>query len=163
MERRLIVMRHARSVWSGGPLGDHGRCLAERGRPEALSVAKHLVDYGWIPQQGYSSDATRTQQTWQAMTEVFQPTIPLTFTRRFYQAGFSVLREESLEWDPSVETMLALGHNPGWEQVVAKLSGQYIGMAPGTAVLLVGQGSQWSIALDGEWSLSTVIGPEGAI
>ena len=163
MERRLIVMRHAHSAWSGGPLGDHGRCLEERGHPDAVSVAQHLMEHGWLPESGCSSDATRTQQTWEAMTEAFQTTIPMRFTRRLYQTGLSALREDSLEWDPTVQTLLALGHNPGWEQVVAKLTGQYVGLSPGTAVLLVGQGEQWSTALDGAWVLNTVIGPEGVI
>ena len=67
MERRLIVMRHAKSSWKSDAETDHLRPLNKRGRDSAPLVAARLVELGWIPEAVYSSDSLRTRETWDGM------------------------------------------------------------------------------------------------
>ena len=61
MERRLIVMRHAKSSWKNESLRDHERPLNKRGRRDAPRIGEELASLGWVPQRVISSDATRDQ------------------------------------------------------------------------------------------------------
>ncbi|MEE2941249.1 MAG: histidine phosphatase family protein [Planctomycetota bacterium] len=162
MPRRLIIMRHARSAWEGPGRDDHGRPLDERGRFEAPRVATRLVELGWAPQAIHSSDARRTRETAELMLDVLAPAPPLTLDPGFYLAGLPALRAAAETWDPSWSTVLALGHNPGWQDAASALCGSVLGMSTANAVLLEAPPrapSGWSEALAREWSLVDVLRP----
>ncbi len=163
MPRRLIIMRHARSAWEGPRSSDRERPLDERGRLEALRVATRLVELGWIPDAIHSSDARRTRETAELTLEVLAPAPALTFDPDLYLAGLLALRAAAEAWDPSWSTVLALGHNPGWQDAASVLCGSAVGMGTANAVLLQappGAPSGWSEALVGGWSLVDVLRPE---
>ena len=60
MQRRLMVMRHAKSSWKSQVPTDHERPLNERGRRDAARVGKRLAELGWVPDFVVSSDSRRT-------------------------------------------------------------------------------------------------------
>ena len=162
MPRRLIIMRHARSAWEVPGRSDHERPLDERGRFEASCVATRLVELGWIPQAIHSSDARRTRETAEMMLEALAPAPSLLFDPDFYLAGLPTLRAAAEAWDPSWSTVLALGHNPGWQDAASVLCGRVLGMSTANAVLLEtppGAPSGWPEALGGKWSLVDVLRP----
>lgn len=162
MPRRLIIMRHARSAWEGPGSSDHERPLDERGRFEAPRVASRLVELGWIPEAIHSSDARRTRETAELLLEVLSPAPEPTFDPDLYLAGLPALRAAAMSWSPSWSTVLALGHNPGWQDAASALCGSVLGMSTADAVLLEtppGAPSGWPEALDREWSLVDVLRP----
>jgi len=63
------------------------------------------------------------------------------------------------------ETILVLGHNPGWENTVTLLSDKPVGMSPGNAMVLTidAETSDWDEALSrtGEWKLECRIDATG--
>ncbi len=72
MQRRIIVMRHAKSSWKSDAPDDHSRPLNRRGRRDAPRVAQELARRGWVPERVFSSDARRTRQTWEIMAPYFE-------------------------------------------------------------------------------------------
>lgn len=163
MPRRLIIMRHARSAWEGPGSSDHERSLDERGRYEAPRVATRLAERGWVPEAIHSSDARRTRETAELLMEAFAPAPSLTFDPDLYLAGLPALCAAAQAWDPFWSTVLALGHNPGWQDAASSLCGSVLGMGTANAVLLEarpGAPEGWSEALLGEWSLVDVLRPE---
>jgi phosphohistidine phosphatase len=154
MERRLVLMRHAKSSWSD-TRSDHARGLNKRGRRDAPKVAARIEEQGWEPDMGISSDAMRTTLTWEGMG--FDA--PVRFTRDFYLAGLEDIREDALRWDDRLHTVLVLGHNPGWAGALAALSGEYLEMTTGNAALLLGAGPTWADALEDPWRLIELIRP----
>ena len=56
-------------------------------------------------------------------------------------------------WPAAAHTVLALGHNPGWEDAQSRLSGRWETMTTANVALLQGHGSTWVEALAGGWSL----------
>ena len=62
--------------------------------------------------------------------------------------------------DSDIETLLVLGHNPGWEEALFTLSGERRSMTPANAALMTGDGEDWATALRGRWALSQLIRPE---
>ena len=163
MSRRLIVMRHAKSSWKEPYGSDHERPLKGRGQREAARVAEEIFDSGWSPDRVFSSDSTRTQETWACMTGGFStPLPPVHFTRDLYHTGLDALKVHLRTLEPVVNTVLVLGHNPGWEEVVERLTGlTYVVMKTAHAALLRAPAGDWSDALarEGAWSLERIINP----
>jgi phosphohistidine phosphatase SixA len=165
--RRLVVMRHAKSSWKQPYSSDHERPLKGRGRREALRAAQELGEIGWLPDLVLSSDSARTQETWACMTEGIPEPLPrVDFTRALYHAGLDSLKSVLEEVDDEIRTILVLGHNPGWEEVVERLSGQtYVVMNTAHAALLTAPAGGWAdcLAREGAWKLERVINPRGLL
>lgn len=160
MERRLIVMRHAKSSWNSPAPTDHARPLNERGKRDSPKVGAALVARGWTPDLVLSSDAQRTRETFAGMNESFPEDVPVRFLSDFYHAGPEAVQRELLQVDDSVSCLLVLGHNPGWEDLVYRLSGTDTVMKTATAALLHRELTSWKEALDGTpWDLAEVIYP----
>jgi phosphohistidine phosphatase SixA len=160
MQRRLIVMRHAKSSWNSAALTDHERPLNQRGRGDAPRVGAALVELGWVPDLVLSSDAQRTRETLAGMNESFPGEISATFLPSFYHSGVSAVREEVPTVDQAVGCLMVLGHNPGWEDLVQSLSGERVMMKTATAALLTRDLAAWQSAFDsGSWNLEKVIYP----
>jgi phosphohistidine phosphatase len=158
MQRRLILMRHAKSSWKFPELDDHARPLNKRGRRSAPQVAAALAERGWVPELVVSSDSARTRETWAGMAPALgEPEV--VFTERLYHEGLEALIEEAAGWPPEVACVLALGHNPCWEDALAALCGEAERMTTANAALLVGEGEDWPLALGGRWALEALIRP----
>ncbi len=147
MERRLIVMRHAKSSWDHPGLSDHRRPLNPRGQRDAPRVAARLQELGWTPEVVISSDSTRTRETWELMAPVFDEEPEVTWDHSLYLAGVDEVYQALLTVPDEVSTVLVLGHNPGWESLVGYFAGEYHEMTTANAALLVGEGERWSDAL----------------
>ncbi|MCO4743235.1 MAG: histidine phosphatase family protein [Proteobacteria bacterium] len=148
MKRRLIILRHAKSDWASGATSDHARPLNKRGRRTAPHVGETLEGLGWVPDLILSSDSLRTRMTVQGVLEglsVAPP--PAQFTRHLYHAGVDDVRRELPTVDAALETVLLVGHNPGWESMVAWLSGRHVIMKTSDFALLEGGGSTWGDAV----------------
>lgn len=159
--RRLILMRHAKSDWDSPPATDHQRPLNARGRRQAPHVARTLAELNWVPDFTLSSSSTRTRETWTLMEAEFPHLAQVQFRDALYHAGWIELRTELQKVADEYGTILALGHNPGWQSVAHKLSGEWIEMKTATAVLLEFSGAHWSdaSASNGAWNLAHVVRP----
>src|SRR5260370_42359004 len=123
--KRLIVQRHAKSDWEAGATSDHERPLNERGRREAPSVGARLVELSAVPELALVSDATRTRETWDRIKGSFART-KMELEPSFYLAGLDAVRERVARVDDEIETVLVLGHNPGWEELASALAGKRV-------------------------------------
>ncbi|MBK8014302.1 MAG: histidine phosphatase family protein [Deltaproteobacteria bacterium] len=123
IRRRIILMRHAKSAWNQPDLSDHARPLKKRGRKDASTVAARLVALGWVPDETISSDAARAQETVQRMQPFFDPEPPVTFQRTLYHCGMTDVETTLRLLSARVETVLLVGHNPAWEEVLFWLTG----------------------------------------
>lgn len=157
--RRLIVMRHAKSSWADASMTDHERPLNDRGRRAAPQVAARLTEIGWQPEFVISSDAARTRETLDCMCAVWGPELDCEYFRSLYLAGYESVLQESSVVDPNLKTLMVLGHNPGWEGLIASLAGESVVMKTANAALLEGEGETWrdAIAKRRSWKLIDVV------
>jgi phosphohistidine phosphatase len=119
--RRLILLRHAKSDWSGGGL-DIDRPLATRGREAAPRMAAYLKDEALLPDLALVSSARRTRETW----DLVKPSLGETevrFEPRIYEAPVARLLTVVQEVEASVRTLLMVGHNPGFQDLSRRLVG----------------------------------------
>lgn len=159
MLRQLIVMRHAKSSWGDEGLTDHERPLNERGRRDAPRIASQLAQMQWQPQVLLSSDARRTRETARMMTSVWDDGIETQFLHSLYLAGPTELHAAVSTVSDEVESLLVLGHNPGWEFAVQRLSGERVVMKTATAALLQAECSSWCQSFEIQWSVEDVLYP----
>lgn len=159
MQRRLILMRHAKSSWDSGVSTDHARPLNARGRHDAPGMARELAARDWVPEQVISSDALRTRETWQGMEPVFGESIDARFENGLYHGGLPSLQASSLQWSAEWGTVLALGHNPGWSDAASRLANTLVEMTTANCALLEGEGPTWIAALGGSWRLTALLRP----
>lgn len=157
MNRRLIVMRHAKSSWKTDAPTDHARPLNKRGRREAPRVARRLHELDWVPEQIVSSDSARTTETVERMAL----DVPVTFSRDLYGAGVEEVRLAVGDLGDEITSVMVVGHNPGWEEVVEWLAGESVVMKTACAALLEREASTWAAAVaePGAWRLIEVIRP----
>ena len=160
MKRRLIVMRHAKSSWKAPAEADHDRPLNDRGRRSAPAIAVELKKLGWEPQHILSSDAKRTRETAGLLLGEWEDGIQAEYNANLYLAGPSELKFELCAVSDEVETLLVLGHNPGWETVVYRLCDIGVTMKTATAAMLATENCEsWSDTFSSEWELKEVLNP----
>ena len=161
MPRRLILMRHAKSSWKQEAATDHERSLNRRGRRDAPRIARELRRLGWWPELVLSSDSQRTRQTWELMSAETDPPTPARFSNQLYLAGLDEIEEEINQVPNRVSTLLALGHNPGWEEAASFLSGVECEMTTGNCALLESESLQWrgSCSVQASWRLVEMLRP----
>ena len=118
---RLLLLRHAKSDWSGQG-GDHERPLSARGRKAVPRVASYMREHGYQPQAVLCSTATRAEETLELLLSEIAPPTTLIRERALYLAEWPALLTEIRGAPPSVSPLLLIGHNPGLEQLALALA-----------------------------------------
>ena len=119
MTKTLILFRHAKSSWSEG-VEDHERPLAERGRKAAPLMAKWLADKGLKPTIALVSTSKRTQETWSLIAPELGK-ITKRDVGEIYEAPAERILDAIHAVEPSVESLIIVGHNPGMEDLARLL------------------------------------------
>ena len=122
-ERRLYLLRHAKSSWKEQGLADHDRPLARRGRRAAKAICRHLRENRVVPELVLCSTAKRARQT----LEGIEPALGRGAIRvepDIYGASPADLLELLHEIAAPVRSVMVIGHNPGLEQLALLLARQ---------------------------------------
>jgi phosphohistidine phosphatase len=141
-DRVLILLRHAKSDWSGHE-ADPDRPLAARGRRQAPLAGSWLATAGPGVELALVSPATRARSTWDLVSAELDDPPPTRIDDRLYAASARELLEVVRDLPDDVATVLLVAHNPGLEDLAQLLTGQPVPMP--TSALAV-------IALPGSWS-----------
>ena len=144
---RLILLRHAHAESPVIGQADQERSLSARGIEEARAAGHWLATTGIAPQSVLVSSARRTQETWEQARWSGCPEV--TIEARIYEATPGRLLD-ILDTQGDADVLM-VGHNPGFEELVALLtnglSGDHRGMPPGgVAVLSRPTGAAWEPA-----------------
>lgn len=158
---RLCLMRHAKSSWSSGASSDHARPLNGRGRRDAPKVGAELARRGWVPDHVLSSDSARTVETLARMTEALGFAGTPELRSDLYHGGVDDVRRALEGLPDTVECVLVLGHNPGWEEVLEALSGADEELKTSSCALLSIEAPSWAeaAARSGAWTLHALLHP----
>jgi|TARA_B110000263_G_scaffold135635_1_gene117748 phosphohistidine phosphatase len=157
MISRLILMRHAKSSWKYPELSDHERPLNKRGRNASAKIAKELIRLEWIPNKLYSSDSTRTKETWKGMNKYIK-NVEIEYSYEFYHSKPKRIMEnipDNLEY----KTIMVLSHNPGCADFLAHLCSEWHRMPTAAAALLTINNPNESWKIKGNWNLEELILP----
>lgn len=134
----LLLLRHAHAEAPSSGQADAERVLSERGRTEARDAAAWIAARPSAPSRIVSSPATRARATAEAAAAALDG-VELRFDPRIYEATPGMLLDVIGD-HADVDSLLLVGHNPGFEELAALLtsgqSGDHRGLPPaGIAVL----------------------------
>jgi phosphohistidine phosphatase len=118
---RLMLLRHAKSAWPEG-VEDHERPLAERGKKAAPVMGWYMAAMGLVPDLAVVSTARRAQETWELAGAEFAGEIKRRDERRIYEASARTILGVIRKTPPQVETLLLVGHNPGFHELALMLA-----------------------------------------
>ncbi|KFN50683.1 SixA phosphatase family protein [Arenimonas composti] len=141
--RELILLRHAHAENALPGQDDHDRPLSLQGQAEAEAAGRWLREHGHLPARVVVSSARRARETVeQALAALGY--VEVREDARIYDATPGRLLQV-LDDHREISPLLLVGHNPGFEQLVALLSagrsGEFRGMpAGGVAVLQFDEG-----------------------
>jgi phosphohistidine phosphatase len=124
--KTLLLLRHAKSSWANPALDDHQRPLNERGRRDAPRMGNVVRVRRLSPDVIISSDAVRARLTAEAVAETAGCAAKILLDPRLYHAGpDSIIAVLQTVPDARAETVMIVGHNPGLEGLIARLTGEH--------------------------------------
>jgi phosphohistidine phosphatase len=153
--KRLLILRHAKSSWANASQDDWHRPLNERGQEDAPRVGMWLRERSVVPDVIMTSDAVRARTTAQAVARAAGYTRDLILEPALYLAKPSDALAILNAVQDEAHTVMLVGHNPGLEDLVRQLTGDYLGLVTAAIVDLEIPISRWS-ELDGDTAASIV-------
>lgn len=123
--KELLVLRHAKSSWKEAGLTDHDRPLNKRGKAAAPRMGALLAEEGLIPDLIVSSTAKRARSTAKRVARAAGFDGEIVHERALYLASTSGILGVVAHVPEAVTRLLIVGHNPGFEELVLRLTGAY--------------------------------------
>jgi phosphohistidine phosphatase len=121
--KTLLLLRHAKSSWDDPQLRDFDRPLAARGKRDAPRIGEALRERGPAPDLIISSPAARARETTEAVIDSANLTPGPVFDESIYGASSGELMRIIRRLPVESSCALLVGHNPGFEDTVSRLTG----------------------------------------
>lgn len=132
--KTLYLLRHAKSSWKDDSLRDFDRPLKGRGRDAAEEMGRVLAAEFVSPNNPsdaekpqlplvISSPAVRARETTELVLKSSGLAIEPRFDERIYEADVRTLLEVIASIPAETTTAMLVGHNPGFENLLAYLTG----------------------------------------
>jgi phosphohistidine phosphatase len=134
--KTLWLLRHAKSVKNDGTLVDFDRSLNERGKDDARLIGSFLGSQKVVPDFVLSSPAKRARRTTELVLKAADWKCTPEFDERIYEASLYRLLNIVSEIERSKDGVMLVGHNPGFEELLAALTGE-IARLPTCAVATI--------------------------
>lgn len=121
--KTLLLLRHAKSSWKDADLHDFERPLNQRGRKAAPLIGQFMRRQQLNPDLILSSPAERARQTVALVVGAAHLESELRYDERIYEASAEYLVEVVSQVEDDFNVLLLVGHNPGLEDLLSRLSG----------------------------------------
>ena len=158
--KTLLLLRHAKSDWGDSSLRDFDRPLAERGERDAPRIGKALRKRGVTPDVIIASPAARAKATVQAAMKAAKLELNVTFDEAIYGASSAELMKIIRRLPDGSSCALLVGHNPGLEDLVGRLTGSHERMPTAALACIEFQIEQWNDVSDKQGALEWLLTPK---
>ena len=158
--KTLLLLRHAKSSWKEIGMRDFDRPLNERGCRAAPLIGHYLHAQKLAPDLVLSSPAERARQTATLVLESAALAAALRYDERIYEASVDQLLEVIAQTSDSTEMLLLVGHNPGMEELIQRLTGATERMRTATLARIDLNTEEWSKVRAGAGRLAFVVSPK---
>lgn len=123
-ERRLTLLRHAKSSWADPGTQDWDRPLNARGEHDAPAIGRHLAALGFRPTLFLTSPALRARRTAQIVArELGYPAEFLQRESELYLASPETICAVVAREAGGLRDIVVCGHNPGLTELANRLAG----------------------------------------
>lgn len=158
--KTLMLLRHAKSDWDDSSLADFDRPLAARGKRDAPRVGKELRKRGSSPDLIISSPAARARATINAVIKAAKLDGELQFDESIYGASSAELLKLLRRLRDTSSRALLVGHNPGFEDLLGRLTGLHERMPTAALACIEFQIDRWEDVEDGKGRLAWLVIPK---
>lgn len=139
MNKRLLIVRHAKSDWDEPEMKDFDRPLNNRGHKNAPEMANRLLRKKLTPDLLVSSPALRAITTVKYFADAFGiPHHSILQKKEIYEASAATLLNMINCFDNNYQYVMLTGHNPGLTDLCVKLSVAYITDIPTCGMAMIG-------------------------
>jgi len=143
--KTLLLLRHAKSDWDDASLQDFDRPLAARGERDAPEMGKALRKREeTLPDLIVSSPAARAKATVKAVVKAAKVNTEIQYNEAIYGASSAELINLVNRLPDASSCAMLVGHNPGFEDLVGRLSGSHERMPTAALACLEFQVNSWS-------------------
>jgi phosphohistidine phosphatase len=152
--KTLFLLRHAKSSWKDKNLADFERPLSSRGRRASETMSALLKQEKVNPDLILSSPAVRARETVEIMVRAARLPATIRFDERIYEASATRLLEVVSQIEKEMRTVLLVGHNPGFEELITALTGRTETMPTAALAKITSKVSNWANVIKGgtlEW------------
>jgi phosphohistidine phosphatase len=120
--KRLLLLRHAKTVPGGPGTDDHARKLAPRGRSDAPAIGRYMKKHRLEPDLICASTSRRTVETVELVTEALKARFETEYLTALYLAEPETIIAVIQSAPAKVASLCIVGHNPGMEQAASILA-----------------------------------------
>ena len=160
--KTLLLLRHAKASRTSPTGQDIDRPLVEEGRADAPLVGQRLRREQLTPDAIICSSAVRAQQTIALVIEAAHLTTRPRIEPRIFEASAGRLLEVVSEVEAGAQTLLVVGHIPGLEQLIERLTGASVSMSPATLARIDLDIKEWGEAFTAAGRLAFALPPEAS-
>jgi phosphohistidine phosphatase len=158
--KTLFILRHAKSSWNEPDLSDFERPLNRRGLEAAPLIGETMKKNQFQPDLIVSSPAKRAAQTANLVKEAAEIGGEIRFDERIYEASPARLLEIISEQNEKTDSVMLVGHNPGFEGLVRALTGETHSMPTAALAVIDLQTDKWSEVKSASGNLRILIRPK---
>jgi len=134
--KKILIMRHGKSDWGAGSQRDYDRPLNERGLRDTQKIGQELKKRNLIPDLIISSPAERAKVTAERVAENSGYKKDIIWDDNFYLGFFKEIISVLKKLKNEIETVMIVGHNPTWSDLVEKLAGKFLDMKTANVCIL---------------------------
>ncbi len=152
INRRILILRHAKSDWAAGYGSDFERPLNGRGRRAAALMGAWLADECPVPSLVLCSAAHRATETWAIVARQWPDAPDPVHDESLYLAETTDLLQRLRSLDEAVETVCLVGHHPGFDGLAILLAADRAALAVAEMRAKFPTAAAADLAFDGPWS-----------
>jgi phosphohistidine phosphatase len=158
--KTLFLLRHAKSSWDDPSLQDFDRPLAERGRRDAPRIGSALAERSGLPELIVSSPAVRAIQTIELVAKSAGYKGEIELDEHVYGASASELIKIVRNLPDNRSSIMLVGHNPGFEDLLSRLIGSRREMSTCNLACVGYSIERWDELEDGGGNLQWLLRPK---
>jgi len=159
--KTLVLLRHAKSSWDDSSLRDFDRPLAERGIKDAPRIGRAIKERALAPDLIVCSTAVRARQTLDLVSKGAGFECEKKFEEPVYGASSAELMKLVRGLPDSASTVVLVGHNPGFEDLLGRLTDGRDHMPTCATACISLPAETWSDVDDGEGKVKWMLTPKG--
>ena len=146
--KTLLLLRHAKSSWKDSDLDDHDRPLNKRGKREAPRMGQLLKEEDLVPEFIVASSAKRAWRTAECAALHSGYRGETRVTSELYEAPASSIVKVVQSTPEPIQRLLVVGHNPGLEELLEQLTGNYTPLSAGALAFVYLEIENWGELAD---------------
>ncbi len=163
-KKTLLLMRHGKAARDEAKWVDYDRPLNSRGEDDSKRIGQWLYENQLVPDSICASASVRTEMTARCVARRVADAVgrqsTLVLKKELYHAPPKRYLTEIKQFSVAVDILLIVGHNPGLEELVERISGHFVTLPTAGLAHLTMPALDWNCIEDQELALVETIIPK---